>query len=115
MNQGPRRGYYGVIRDVGNTTVTVELDALFAGSVSPRQQFAWHHLRPMYVRTTLVNGISYSFILRSAAEEIARTNLGARTRTPTPDPECDPPRASTPDPEGSKFTHLHHYTCTSVN
>lgn len=50
--QGPRRGYHGIVRDVGNTSITVELDALFAGTVSPRQQFAWHHLRPAYVYST---------------------------------------------------------------
>ena len=58
--QGPRRGYHGVVRDVGNTSITVELDALFAGTVSPRQQFAWHHLRPAYVYSTTPDALLMS-------------------------------------------------------
>ena len=58
--QGPRRGYHGVVRDVGNTSITVELDALFAGTVSPHQQFAWHHLRPAYVYSTTPDALLIS-------------------------------------------------------
>ena len=58
--QGPRRGYHGVVRDVGNTSITVELNTLFAGTVSPRQQFAWHHLRPVYVYSTTPDALLIS-------------------------------------------------------
>ena len=50
--QGPHRGYHGIVQDVGNTSITVKLNALFTGTVSPCQQFAWHHLRPAYVYST---------------------------------------------------------------
>ena len=52
MVQGPHKGYHGVIQDIGNTSITLELNALFVGTVSPCQQFAWHHLRPAYVYST---------------------------------------------------------------
>ena len=58
--QGPRRGYHGVVRDVGNTSITVELNTLFAGTVSLRQQFAWHHLRPVYVYSTTPDALLIS-------------------------------------------------------
>ena len=59
---GPYRGYKGVIRDIGNTSATVELSALFASSVSPRQSFPLHHFRPMYVHYILCNTLSITFL-----------------------------------------------------
>ena len=47
VTSGQQRGYDGYIRAVGNTAITVELPALITSSVSPRQNFAWHHLRLM--------------------------------------------------------------------
>ena len=55
MRNGPRKGYTGYIKAVGNTSITVELDALFNSTVSPTQTFAWEDLRPMYVHATLVD------------------------------------------------------------
>ena len=52
VTSGPRRGYDGYIRAVGNTTVTVELNALFSSSAWPIQPFAWKDIRLMYVHTT---------------------------------------------------------------
>ncbi|KAF8267702.1 hypothetical protein EI94DRAFT_1801345 [Lactarius quietus] len=86
VTQGSHRGYDGVIKDVGNTSVTVKLNALFTGSTSPLQSFTWHHLRQM-----------------SAEEEIAKTNPGCRQATPPPDPDGDHLQASTPEPEGSHW------------
>ncbi|KAF8258743.1 hypothetical protein EI94DRAFT_1707713 [Lactarius quietus] len=91
VTQGSRRGYDGVVKDVRNMSVTVKLDALFAGSALPLQSFAWHHLRQMYICYT------------SAEEEITKTNPGHRQATPPPDPDGDHPRASTPEPEGSHW------------
>ncbi|KAN0128229.1 hypothetical protein V8E53_013995 [Lactarius tabidus] len=87
ITQGERKGYGGVVRDVGNTSITVEVNALFAGAVSPCQPYPWHHLR-----------------LMSKEEEIAKSNPGhcPRSFTPPPGPDCPPPRALTPEPEGSK-------------
>ena len=53
VKNGPRKGYSGYIRAIGNTSVTVELDALFNSSVSPTQMFALDDIRLMYVRVTL--------------------------------------------------------------
>ena len=47
--QGLHRGYHSIVRDVSNTSITVELNALFAGTMLPHQQFTLHHLRPAYV------------------------------------------------------------------
>jgi hypothetical protein len=55
ITQGPRRQYDGVVRDIGNTSVTVELPALFAGAVSPCQSYSWYHIRLMYVYSTSVS------------------------------------------------------------
>ena len=90
-----------VTKAVGNTSITVELDALFNSTVSPTQTFAWEDLRPMYVRTTLVNMRSFSFHFRTAEEQAPITNPNPRPRTPAPGPACEPPWASTPEPEGS--------------
>ena len=55
VRNGPRKGYTGYIKAVGNTSVTVELEALFNSSVSPTQMFAWEDLRLLYVRTILLD------------------------------------------------------------
>lgn len=55
VRNGPRKGYTGYIRAVGNTSVTVELDALFNSTVSPTQLFALDDIRLMYVHATLLD------------------------------------------------------------
>ena len=47
VTHGQQMGYHGCIQEVGNATLTVELQALFTSPVSPRQNFAWHQLRLM--------------------------------------------------------------------
>ncbi|KAF8272662.1 hypothetical protein EI94DRAFT_1697344 [Lactarius quietus] len=64
------RGYNGVIKDVGNMSVTIKVNALFTGSTSLLQSFSWHHLRPMM-----------------AEEDITKTNPGCQQATPPPDPD----------------------------
>ncbi|KAF8256613.1 hypothetical protein EI94DRAFT_1710775, partial [Lactarius quietus] len=86
VTQGSRRGYEGVIKDIGNTSVTIELNALFTGSNSPLQLFAWHHLRQM-----------------SAEEDIAKTNPGRQQATPPPNPDGNQPQGSMPEPKGSHW------------
>jgi hypothetical protein len=45
----PCKGYNGYVRAVRNTSLTVELDALFNSSVSPTQMFTWEDIRILYV------------------------------------------------------------------
>jgi hypothetical protein len=49
VKNGLRKGYNGYVRAIGNTSLTVELDALFNSSVSPTQMFAWEDIRILYV------------------------------------------------------------------
>ncbi len=44
VKHGHRKGYTGRIREVGNMAVTVELDALVAGTNSPYQLYNWGDL-----------------------------------------------------------------------
>jgi hypothetical protein len=97
----PQKGYRGYIRAAGNTTVTVELNALYTSSVLPLQEFAWEHIRLMYVHATSLNIWHVLFLLRSAEEQTSRTNPDPRARMPEPSPTCEPPQASTPEPKGS--------------
>ena len=53
VRNGPRKGYTGHIKAVGNASVTLQLDALFNSSVSPDQTFAWGDIRLLSVRVTL--------------------------------------------------------------
>lgn len=47
VKHGQRKGYSGSIVDVGSMAVTVELDALIAGSSSARQNYKWSELRDL--------------------------------------------------------------------
>ena len=47
VTHSQQRGYNRFITEVGNTAITVELQALITSSVLPCQNFAWHHLRLM--------------------------------------------------------------------
>ena len=75
VTSGPRRGYDGYIRAVGNTSVTVELGALYASSVSPFQSYTWDCIRPMYVHTSIDRVVVLLILL-----------LGRRRRRP-PEPD----------------------------
>jgi hypothetical protein len=46
---GPFKGLYGNIKEVGATTITVELGALLAGASSPLQNLKLADLMAMYV------------------------------------------------------------------
>ena len=47
VTHGPHKGYDSYIKDVGNTTISVELRVLFTSSMSPLQNFGWNQLRLM--------------------------------------------------------------------
>jgi hypothetical protein len=63
VKYGPRKGYKGYVKAVGNTSLTVELDALFNSSVSPTQTFAWENISILYVCTALLDMWCFSFSL----------------------------------------------------
>ena len=62
ITTGPHRGYKGVVREIGNTSATVELHALFNSSVSPHQSFPLNYFKPMCVHYVLVSALLTIFI-----------------------------------------------------
>jgi hypothetical protein len=44
VKHGHRKGYTGRIRNVGSTTIDVELDALITGSDAPFPTYQWRDL-----------------------------------------------------------------------
>ena len=59
---GPHKGYKGVVREIGNTSATIELQALFTSSVSLRQPFPLHYFKPMYMHYLLVSVLLIIFL-----------------------------------------------------
>jgi uncharacterized membrane protein SirB2 len=63
ITHGECRGYNGIVQDVRNTSITVEVHTLFAGAISPYQSYPWHHIKLMYVLLYIGQGLIAHFSL----------------------------------------------------
>ena len=59
---GPHKGYKGVVQEIGNTSATIELQALFTSSILLRQSFPLHYFKPMYMHYLLVSVLLIIFL-----------------------------------------------------
>ena len=62
ITTGPHRSYKGVVREIGNTSATVELHALFNSSVSLCQSFPLNYFKLMCMHYVLFSTLLIMFI-----------------------------------------------------